>query len=119
MLNRPHINDEGASLQQSHSTRLEGGQVERLSERESLVGKDRERQMESLSRFGLILDRLGGESKEVVHPQRFQLGIVVSKRTGLRRAAPGSRDEIPSLGIVNAGSPGSWVGVHHGSTFQD
>ena len=58
--------DEGTALKEGHSAGFERGEIEGLGEDEVLVGEDREREMEALGGFSLVVNGLGRESEEMV-----------------------------------------------------
>ncbi len=71
MLDPPFVQDERATLQEPHPPGLEGGKVERLRECEVFIREEGKRQMESGSRFTLVVTRLRGQSKQMGNATSF------------------------------------------------
>jgi hypothetical protein len=74
----------------------EGRQLSARGERELLVRQDRERQMQPLGRLALIVGRLGREAEELRDARALQVGEVIAKAAGLRRAAARAGNAVPA-----------------------
>ena len=96
----------------------EGRQVQRPGKRQLGIGQDRERQMQPLGGLALIIGVLGRQAEQVRHAQRFELGEMVAKAAGLRRAAARAGDVVPARRQIDARHAGARIDVKHGAAVQ-
>src|SRR5262249_13288243 len=91
------VDDERHALEHRQPGGREGRQLDRAREREVLVRKHRERQMQTLDRFALIGGVLRREAENTGDAELLEFGEMVAKAARLRRAAARPRDLIPAL----------------------
>ena len=100
-------NNEGETLEKLHSFHSEGRQANRTREFESLIGKQRKGEVQTISGLALISRILSGKSKYGGDAQSFEFCVMVSEGATLWRASPGAGNIIPSGGIRLVRNPGS------------
>ena len=54
--------------------------------------------MQPFCRFALVFRGLGGDTKEMFDTVALQIGVVIAKGAGLRRAAAGTGNLVPAIG---------------------
>jgi hypothetical protein len=118
VLDRPVIDDQREALEQRHSTRFEGRQLQRPGEFQMFVGQDGKRKVQAFCGLFLVGGILRRQAEQVINAEVFQFRELVAERARLRRAAPRARDHVPTIGVGDAGSARSGVGVDHGASAQ-
>ena len=74
--------------------------------------------MQPLDRLALIVGRLRRQSEQLRHAEPLQLGEMVAKAAGLRRAAARARDAVPAGRQRLPGPAGARIDVDHGPARQ-
>jgi hypothetical protein len=105
------------SLQELHPSGLEGREAELSGQLQPLVAQHGERQMEALRHLALVGAVLGAE-REDANAKLGELRMRVAKAAGLRRAAAGAGDRVPTGRQLLVGATGAGVAEEDGPAGQ-
>src|SRR5262245_28515504 len=91
------VDDEGHPFEERHARGRERRQLDRARKLEPLVGKHRERQVQTLDRFALICGVLRREAENMADAEPLEFAEMIAEAARLRGAPARPGDLVPTV----------------------